>query len=89
MSLPQTHTPHFETLGHFEELLNVKTGKVIGTRRVAVADRPYGYEGRTEYTLIAPIELLRGHKTVIVRASVKKPIHVRSMLQRLCGRTIE
>ena len=85
----------FEVLGFFEEYIEAGvTGdwpKLLGVRvlKVDEAPRALGSDGRVLQTLIAPIELKRGHKTVTVNASLRKPVGVFVMVQPLCGKTKE
>jgi len=79
----------FEHVGFFEEVMNVHTGNCLGTRLVPEdKDRPCGYHGQREMTLLAPIQIQRGHKTITVQASKQRPLTVRTTYQFLCGRMI-
>lgn len=85
--LPKSTT--FETLGYFEDVCDAKTGVCLGTRRVTPRPgRVCGYHGQEEETMTAPFELTRGHKTVTVKASEKKPLRIRTTLQILCGKML-
>lgn len=76
----------FEVFGFIEDLSNADTGKALGSRRVEVPDRPLGSPGLIEFYLTENVELEKGMKTVIVKASPKKPLRVTGMLIPLCGR---
>ncbi len=49
-------------------------------------NRVLGYYGKREFAITEPITLRKGHREVTYRASVKRPLLVRTMLQRLEGR---
>lgn len=79
----------FEHAGFFEEVMDARTGKCLGTRRVAGDEnRPCGYHGQREETATAPLSLQRGHKTIVVPASKDKPLLIRTTQQIICGRML-
>ena len=79
----------FEVLGYFEDVVDVSTGKCLGTRKCAEQPgRILGYNGQQQQTMTAPFELERGHKTIIVKASKEKPMQIRTTYLRLCGKLI-
>ena len=59
--------------------------KCLGVRVVESNQegRPLGSAGKRDLTLTANTILQRGHKEVLVKASLKKPVHVFTMLQKL------
>lgn len=74
----------------FEEFLIHEEGvwpKCLGIRLVDEnpENRTLGFDGRREFALTQPITLKKGHREVTYKASQKKPLHVRTMLQRLEG----
>ena len=75
----------------FEEFLihdGDKFPKCLGIRLVeANADnRTLGFYGKREFAITEPITLRKGHREVTYRASDKRPLKVRTMLQKLEGR---
>jgi hypothetical protein len=79
----------YETFGLAEELTDDTTLKCVGIRRVAKADRPLGSTGIRVFELTSNIEVKQGHKTVILKASPKKPLKVRGTLFPMCGKLKE
>jgi hypothetical protein len=80
---------HFEDLGTFEELIDLRTARLLGTRSIKRdPSRPFGHAGAQAFQLTESITLQRGHRTVAIRASKAKPIPVSSMTQMLCGKQI-
>lgn len=81
---------NFEVMGYFEEVMDARTGKCLGTRRVDPDPaRKCGYHGQREETATKPLVLQRGHKTITVFASAAKPLQVKTTLQILCGRMLD
>lgn len=75
----------FEFLGYFEEWHDMEFNKHLGTRRVPCATQLLGAYGAKLITLTENIQLDKGHKTTVVKASKKKPMQVRVTLNLLCG----
>lgn len=83
-----------EVLGFFEELVmqtvpgETSFGwKMLGCRRLpGLPDRPIGSAGTKMITIIETMTLENGHKTVIVRASKKKPLTCQATIQPICGK---
>lgn len=82
-----TDTYPYEVVGFYEELVDLETRKMIGTRPVASLDRPMGQAGRREFIITEPSEILKGHRLTMLKASPQKPVRVSSVLNALCGRT--
>lgn len=76
----------FEVLGFFEDLIDVETNKCYGSRRLEVPTRPVGSPGMAEFTITENLELTKGHRTVILKASPKRPKRVVGIIHILCGR---
>ncbi len=76
----------FEVHGYFEELVDAKTFRLIGTRNVDQPERPLGSSGTAEIVITENVELRRGHKTVTLKASKRNPVRVHSTFQMICGR---
>jgi len=80
----------WEVLGFFEEYLQVglEWPKLLGCAMLPdnQAPRALGSAGQISRTLTAPVELKRGAKTILVKASPQKPIHVKCMVQAICGK---
>ncbi len=75
--------------GYFEDVTDLATGKVLGTRTVeAQPERKCGYHGQREETVVSPLTLQRGHKTATFAASPAKPLRIRTTLYPICGRMI-
>lgn len=47
--------------------------------------RLYGYAGLRQFTLTESVTLNKGHRQVVIKASPKRPLRVRTMLQMLEG----
>ena len=77
----------FEVLGFREDLMDAKTGKMLGTREIIDPDRPLGSNGLKEYIITEPIVLKRGPNEFTLKASPQRPRRVIGMIQLLCGRT--
>ena len=75
-------------LGFFEELITVSEPiRCLGTRRVPYEQgRKLGADGMREITITENFTLQRGHKEVAYKASPKKPLVVKTMVQMLNGR---
>jgi len=64
----------------YRELINVATTKCLGTEELAPGyaeankERVVGAWGARELLLTSPLELQRGHRMVVVKASERKPI---------------
>lgn len=73
--------------GFFETVTDVLTGKILGNRFGVTPerDREVGYNGERVETWTEPVTLERGHRSVLVSASVKKPVRVRTILFRVSG----
>lgn len=75
----------------FEEFLRASEGlnapKHMGIRRVESNpdDRPLCHAGKREFVLTEPITLQKGHKTVVYKASPKKPLRVITFLEIFHG----
>lgn len=83
--------PSPEHIAFFEEFLLNEPGmkpKSLGVRRIEenADNRTLGVYGRREMVLMEPLVLEKCFKQIVVKASVKKPLRVQSMLQRLEGR---
>lgn len=78
-------TYEFETFGLAEELIDTTSFKLLGIRRVPKADRPIGSDGRVEKILTERIEVQRGHKRDVIKASPAKPVKVWASLFPLCS----
>jgi hypothetical protein len=79
----------FETLGWYEEVLDL-SGRTIGTRNVKRQQgRACGHSGMQEVTLTDPVTLQRGHKTYVLQASAAKPVKVLTILNIKCGRMLD
>jgi hypothetical protein len=77
----------FEQLGFFETLLDVETGKQVGTRPLPnglPADRKVGHEGGIEFTQYIDFTVQVGHK--IKRIKLRAPRKYYSIIFPLCGR---
>lgn len=80
----------FEILGYFEEIWNEDTQKMVGTRSVAEQPgRECGYKGAQSFVITSPLTIQKGHKEFTIKASAKKPVRLRSTLNKICGRLIE
>lgn len=81
----------FEFLGYFVEYYDLEFNRNLGIQ--VVRECPdgmlLGAIGAKEETLTVPIVLSKGHKTVTIKASKKRPLRVRKMVQLLCGRSLE
>jgi hypothetical protein len=79
--------------GFFEEYIDVSTERkqCLGWRKLDVEEAPraLGSDGAIERTLTAPITLTHGAKQVLVKASPQRPVHVKCMVQVLCGKQKE
>lgn len=89
---------NFEHLGYFEEFMLLRDGcnpKGIGARMFPVElppeqqGRTLGAYGKREFEVTQTITLSKGHRQVEYKASVKRPLRVSTMLQRLEGQKIE
>ena len=68
----------------FGELLPGGNVKFHGVRVVESAQgRKLGIDGRIDSVLTEPVELQRCFKTVILRASLKRPLRIFTTLQKL------
>lgn len=77
----------YEYLGFFEDIVEVATGRVLGTRKCnEQPGREMGQAGAREETLVESVTLDRGHKTFLVKASPDKPVLVRTTYLPICGR---
>jgi len=77
----------FEVLGFTEDLIDAKTGKLLGQRRLKEPTRPTGSPGMIEYDLTEPTEVTYSiSKTKVINASPEKPVRVIGMIQIICGR---
>lgn len=76
----------FEVIGFTEELVECKTNRLLGSRKITEPTRPLGSKGMIEFDLTEPTVLNKGHKEVTVKASPKKPVRVFGMIQIVCGR---
>lgn len=76
----------FEVLGFWEELIDLDTGKLLGTRPVAALDRQMGQAGRRDFEITEPIEIQKGHRLTMLKASPAKPKRVAGVLNALCGK---
>lgn len=80
----------FEHHGHFEELTDPTSGKVVGTRRLSAppeAGREMGFYGQKPLTLTEDFTVDYGHKQRTIR--VRKPITLTSRIYPICGRVRE
>jgi len=76
----------FEVLGFYEDLIDAETSKCYGHRRVEAPTRPLGAAGMGEvFTITENLELTKGHRTVILKASSEKPKRVVGRICILCG----
>lgn len=78
-----------ETLGYFEEFVAV-SGKTLGLKVTGSNPEPrraLGSAGRRQVALTSPVELQKGFKTVVVRASSARPVHCYTTLYPLEGKT--
>ena len=73
---------------YFEEFIQMEPEiKGLGVRPVQEAGvRKLGVDGAQDATFTQPITLHRGHKLVTIRASLNRPLRVRTMLQKLEGK---
>lgn len=76
----------FEILGFYEEFLEPETGRMIGQVNIKEPNRKLGSDGRRHVILTETCWMKKGRKMVVVKASVKKPIHAVAMIQIICGR---
>lgn len=80
----------FEVLGFFENLATPIPGggwREIGTRGIPYPiDRGFGSFSVREFSATSPIEVTKGHRQVIAKASPEKPLALRSVAYPLCGR---
>lgn len=78
----------FEMNGYAEEFLGVEFNEFLGMRffKECPEGRLLGSAGRIVYDLTEPIELVKGYKKNVVRASKKRPIKVATMIQIIGGR---
>ena len=81
----------FEVHGFFEEVIDLETGKLLGTRTIEKPDRPTGSSGLQYIILTEDLRLVKGYKKapVTVKASTKSPRQVMTMVQIICGRMKE
>lgn len=87
----------FQHLGYFEEFMLSREGcdpKGIGCRLLPLqlpedqSGRVLGVYGRREFKLTETIVLQKGHREVTYKASVKHPLLVSTMLQKMEGRNV-
>lgn len=85
----------FSHLGYFEEFIAKREGctpKTLGVRQFDLTlpesqqGRLLGVRGWREFDVTETITLQKGHRQVTYKASIKKPIRVATMLQKLEGR---
>ena len=82
---PQTFKYH----GYFETLFDIERNRTLGTRKVELeVGRALGYAGSREIVLETTVELDRGPKQTMVKASKKRPIRCLSTVSPICGRAI-
>lgn len=63
----------------FGEYMDAETGKcrgIVTMNRFADPDREIGFNGNREFTITEPMEIQRGHKLVMIKASKKKPVRL-------------
>lgn len=86
-----------EQLGYFEEWLVETPGGKARCAGVRIwrgelppeqAGRECGYAGVREFSVTEDVGLVRGCRSVVLRASPRRPLSVRTMLQRLEGKEI-
>ncbi len=80
----------FYAHGYFEELIDVSTGKMVGTRRVDKPKYPIGSPGmhQVKFKRGDAISIMKAHKGD-VEFIFKQDTTCEVMTQILCGRTIE
>jgi hypothetical protein len=82
----------FEHLGWFEEYyIRQPDGSYKWKGKIACGDpapRKVGTDGMEDCVLTEPVALTTSLKTVVVKASAKKPVEARTIVYPLCGRVI-
>lgn len=79
----------FEVHGYFEEI-GIQIGdryRSLGTRTIEKpTDRPLGAGGTRHYTIEEPLTLVKGHRSVVIKASKNRPLVCFGIANALCGR---
>ena len=79
----------FEVHGYFEQI-GTQVGdsyRSLGTRTIEKpTDRPLGADGVRYYTLVEPLTLVKGHRSVVIKASKDRPLKCFGIANALCGR---
>lgn len=81
----------FEVSGYYEDLVirSASGSLFLGSRTMPKPEgRLLGWDGAVNHTLTEPVQLRRGHKAVMVKASARKPIKCVGVAQALCGRKL-
>ena len=79
----------FETVGHFEELIDERTSRFLGSRPFTQDSRTprlHGVAGQITLSLTAPVTLTRGGEKCTYGATARKPLRVVTRVYPLCGR---
>lgn len=77
---------YYSVEGFYEDFF--EGDKYLGKRVVEWPDRKMGSAGIIDQTITAPILLLRNLRSILYKASPKKPLHVSCVLFPLCGRAL-
>jgi hypothetical protein len=77
--------------GYFEEFIVHEPDRFPKCLGIKIQEenhdgRALGYAGRREFVVDHPLTLVKGHRTVVYNYSSRRPVTVRTMLQRLEGR---
>lgn len=72
----------FHEHGYFETVIEDLTGRVLGNRLDVTPEpgRVIGFNGQRIETWTANVTLNRGHRDIVVKASPKKPLKVRTIV---------
>lgn len=78
----------YEVHGFYEDYVDLDTLKSLGSRTLPdlEAPRATGSPGIRNTVLTEPVTLVKGLKTVTIKASRKHPRRVQTMIMILCGK---
>lgn len=86
---PPPEKQSFEYVGFFEEVWDVRLNKILGLRRCSEQpDRKFGIYGAKEELATSDIHLDNGHKKSVVKASLLRPLRIRTIYSPICGREL-
>lgn len=78
----------FQTAGYFATVMNKLTGRTLGDILDVTPepDRVIGFNGMKDEVWTKNVELTKGHRKVLIRASEKKPLKVQTIIFIKSGR---